>query len=179
MDKASSNRLNAQSSSGPRDTTSTRLNALKHGLLSKGITELDDSGAYESLAQRLAEAYRPVGDLEKFFVERIAFHMTRLQRAGRLEAEYITAEIHPPVTQSLMPDVSEPITVEPGLPANVSALGAMNLVSGFQRYETAIENKLYRAINQLERLQRIRQGKFVPAPESVDVSIHPAGEREL
>jgi hypothetical protein len=34
----------------------------------------------------------------------------------------------------------------------------MNLVSGFQRYETAIENKLYRAINQLERLQRTQHG---------------------
>jgi hypothetical protein len=161
------------------DTTSTRLNAAKQDLLAKGITELDDSDAFDSLARRLAEAYRPAGDLEKFFVERIAFHMIRLQRAGRLEAEYITAEIHPPITQSLVVDLSESTIVEPGLPAKVSALGAMNLVSGFQRYETAIENKLYREINQLERLQRTRRGEFVPAPESVDVSIHPAGEREL
>jgi hypothetical protein len=53
-----------------------------------------------------------------------------------------------------------------------------NLVSGFQRYETAIESKLYRAISQLERLQRARQGEFVPAPESVDVSIHSGREHE-
>jgi hypothetical protein len=56
MNKAYSNRLNARSSTGPRDTGSTRLNAVKHGLLAKGITELDDSEAYVSLAQRVAEA---------------------------------------------------------------------------------------------------------------------------
>jgi hypothetical protein len=96
MSKADSNRKNAQRSTGPRDTTSTRLNAVKHGLLARGITELDDSDAYESLIQRLTEAYRPLGVLEEFFVKRIAFLMIRMQRAERLEAEYITGEIHPP-----------------------------------------------------------------------------------
>jgi len=75
------------------------------------------------------------------------------------------------VTQSLG-DLSTLFTVEPGMPAAVRALGAINLASGFQRYETAIENKLYRAINQLERLQRSRKGEFVPVPQALDVSIH-------
>jgi hypothetical protein len=146
VNKADSNRKNAERSTGPRDTTSTRLNAVQHGLLAKGITELDDAVEYESLLERLKQVYRPVGDLEMFFVERIAFHMIRLRRAGRLEAEYITAEIHPPVKASFF-DLTEPTIVEPGLPAAVGALGAVSLASGFQRYETAIENKLYRAIN--------------------------------
>jgi hypothetical protein len=53
VNKTDSNRLNAQNSTGPGDTTLTRFNAVKHGLLAKGITELDDSDAYESLVQRL------------------------------------------------------------------------------------------------------------------------------
>ena len=96
MNKTDSNRLNAQSSTGPGNTTLTRFNAVKHGLLAKGITELDDSEAYESLVQRLTLDYDPVGDLEIFWVRRIAFCMTRLDRAARLEANYINAEIHPP-----------------------------------------------------------------------------------
>jgi len=60
-----------------------------------------------------------------------------------------------------------PSIINPGLPASVGAQGAVSLASGFQRYETAIENKLYRAINQLERLQRARRGEFVPAPEAL------------
>ena len=175
MNKTDSNRLNAQNSTGPVDTTLTRLNAVKHGLLAKGITELDDSDAYESLVQRLTLSYDPVGDLEIFWVRRIAFCMTRLDRAARLEANYINAEIHPPSQEQ---DCMAPIAPELGLSTTIGALSAVNLVSGFQRYETAIENKLYRAIHELERRQRMRKGEYVPAPQSVDVSIHSERERE-
>ncbi len=179
MDKADSNRKNAQQSSGPHDTTSTRLNAVKHGLSAKGITELDDLEAYESLVKRLSDAYCPVGDLEEFLVRRIAFHMIRLQRAGRLEAEYITGELHPPLKKDIIAERLEFTTiVGRGLPAAVGARSAITLVTGFQRYETAIENKLYRAINQLERLQRTRRGEFVPPPQTLDLSINSRPERE-
>jgi hypothetical protein len=177
MDKAESNRKNAQQSTGPHDTTSTRHNAVNHGLLADGMTELDDSAAYKSLLQRLTVTYRPVGDLEEFLVQRIAFHMIRLHRAGRLEAEYITGELHPPIKKDLIP-LDFTAIVEPGLPAAVGARSAIILVTGFQRYETAIENKLYRAINQLERLQRSRGGEFVPPPETLDVSINSLRKRE-
>ena len=71
--------------------------------------------------------------------------MIRLQRAGRLEAEFITGEIHPPIKGGTLDDLLAPSIEDPGIPAAVGALGAMNLASGYQRYETSIENKLYRA----------------------------------
>ena len=175
MNKTDSNRLNAQNSTGPRDATLTRFNAVKHGLLAKGITDLDDSEAYESLVQRLTLDRDPVGDLEIFWVRRIAFCMTRLDRAARLEANYINAEIHPPSQEQ---ECTTPISPELRFSAAIGALSAINLVSGFQRYESAIENKLYRAIHELERIQRMRKGEFVPAPQSLDVSIHSERERE-
>jgi hypothetical protein len=179
MDKAESNRKNAQRSTGPRDTSSTRFNAVTHGLLAQGLTELDDSDAYKSLLQRLTEEFCPVGDLEKFLVQYIALNMIRLPRAGRFEAEFITEELHPPKKEDVFPDLSELTRiVEPGLPAAVGARSAMILVTAYQRYETAIENKLYRAINQLERLQRTRRGEFVPPPNTLDVSINSAPDRD-
>ena len=39
------------------------------------------------------------------------------------------------------------------------------------RYEGAIERQFYKALNQLERLQRLRAGESVPAPVEVDVNI--------
>lgn len=39
------------------------------------------------------------------------------------------------------------------------------------RYEGAIERQLYKAMNQLERLQRMRSGDNVPAPIAVDVDV--------
>ena len=37
--KDAANRVNGQKSHGPTNTTSTRFNATKHGLLAQGITE--------------------------------------------------------------------------------------------------------------------------------------------
>jgi hypothetical protein len=170
--KTDANRGNAQRSTGPKDTTSTRLNATTHGLLAQGLTELDDPDFHQLLVQRLTTTYQPIGDLECFLVERLAFHVTRLKRAGRLEAEYIAGEIHPPVLGPSLDEILGPEIIDSGVPAALGALSAVNLVAGFQRYETAIENKLYRAINQLERLQRMRRGEYVPAPQALDVSVH-------
>jgi len=38
------------------------------------------------------------------------------------------------------------------------------------RYETALERQLFRAMNQLERLQRRRQGENIPAPLTMEIS---------
>ena len=38
------------------------------------------------------------------------------------------------------------------------------------RYETKLERQMYRAMAQLERVQRIRRGECIPAPLSVEVS---------
>jgi hypothetical protein len=43
------------------------------------------------------------------------------------------------------------------------------------RYEGAIERQFYKALNQLERLQRLRAGDNVPAPIQVDVDVNTGG----
>jgi len=174
----------AQRSGGPRTKQGkerSRHNAVKHGLVARGLTELDDSDAYESLVQRLMKAKRPVGDIEKFCVRRIAFHMTRLERAEKLEAEFITGELHPRLKGPSILDILAPETqvIEPGLPAAIGALSVVNLVAGFQRYEGVLENKLYRAIHELERLQRMRRGENVPAPQALDLSVHSGPENVI
>lgn len=123
-------------------------------------------------------AHQPEGDIEAFLVERIALAMVRLRRIARMEAEYIRGELHPPVlNESLdMDDLYKPRVIDPGLPAPMSGKSVEALAGTFQRYESAIENKLCRAMNQLERLQRMRLGEHVSAPASVDVTVH--GESE-
>jgi hypothetical protein len=50
------------------------------------------------------------------------------------------------------------------------ALPSREVIEKILRYETTIERQLYRAISQLERLQRQRKGEIVPPPVSLDVS---------
>ena len=51
-----------------------------------------------------------------------------------------------------------------------AVLQSMEVLEKIQRYETKLERQLFRAMAQLERLQRMRQGESVPAPLSLDVA---------
>jgi hypothetical protein len=176
--KPEANRQNARKGKGPKDTSATRFNAAKHGLIAQGITELDDAEAYTALLERLNEAHQPVGDIEFFLVERIALAIVRLRRIARMEAEYIRGELHPQVrgksTSEQYREENRPL-IDPGLPATMKAGSVVALSGIFQRYESTMENKLYRAMNELERLQRMRQGERISAPATVDVTVHGEG----
>lgn len=93
--KASASRRNAKNSTGPHDTSVTRQNAVQHGLLSEGITELDNAEGYRDTLRRLQVSY--FDEIDAFLVERIALYMVRLRRTPRLEAEMITSILHPPI----------------------------------------------------------------------------------
>jgi hypothetical protein len=178
--KVEANRENAQKSTGPINTTSTRYNATKHALLSEGVSELDNPAMFRDFCDRLSAQFKPVGEVEIALVRRIALCLVRLNRAAMLEAEFITGEINPPLTKTTYPppdpeaarifemvDRMNPTTVvlDPGLPARLSASAVETLLT-FQRYETAAEHKLDRALRQLERLQRMRRSNTTPASGS-------------
>lgn len=176
--KLEANRANSVSSTGPTNTNSTRFNAVKHGLLAEGITELDDLD-YKYLLTKVKDSLKPDGPIEHFLAEQICLGLIRLRRARRLEAEFITGELNPAITrvegglhQHLEDLAGKTVVIDPGIPARLSTTALDSLVGKFQRYETAIENKFYRAMNQLERLQRMRQGENLPAPATLDVGLH-------
>ena len=147
--RISANRRNAKKSTGPNNTTSTRFNAAKHGLLAAGITELDDAEEYRNTLRCLDQAY--LAKLETFLLERIALTMIRLRRSARLEAEYITDVLNPPIYGEAQEPLRMPLferpLIDPGLPAPIDSEKFEPLVKTFQRYDTALENKLFRAMH--------------------------------
>ena len=151
--KAAANRINGQKSQGPTNTTSTRFNATKHGLLAVGITELEDAEGYRSILNNLREEKAPVGMVETQLIEAIALDMVRLRRARRLEAEYITGELNPPIQgPGLFDDdtkLFQGTLIDPGLPALMSSDSAQRLVSVFQRYESTFLFRILRLLHEL------------------------------
>jgi len=174
--RISVNRSNAKKSTGPKNTSSTRFNATKHGLLASGVTELDDAEGYRATLHDLTQEKDPVGALEVFFVESAALDITRLRRVRRLEAEYITGVLNPPIRQpAVLADFSgldQGAIVDPGLPATMDCGSVLPLVSIFQRYESAGTLRLFRTLHELERLRRMRRGEHLPAPAAIDVTVH-------
>ena len=170
--KAAANRINGRKSHGPTNTTSTRFNATKHGLLAAGITELDDSNGYRAVLNNLREEKTPVGTVEAVFVESVALDIVRLRRARRFEAEYITDELNPPIHEAELCDLLiDGQMLDPGLPATISFKAIQQLVT-LQRYESTFANRLFRTLHELERSQRARQGESLPAPVAVDVDVN-------
>jgi hypothetical protein len=182
--KYEANRRNSRRSTGPNDTTSTRYNAVKHALLAEGVTELDNAETFPAFCAKVEAELKPAGEIETFLARQIALDMVRLKRAVLLEAEFTTAQLNLPITETQRGtqqileelDGETVVVLDPGLPARLSADAVDALASKFGRYETQIENRLFRHLHELERRQRWRQGEHVPAPASVDVAIHAGGQ---
>jgi hypothetical protein len=116
----------------------------------------------------------PVGHTEVFLVESTALDMVRLQRARRLEAEYISSALHPPIYKNAMPTEEElykGTLVDEGYLAVLDPKEAQPLVSIYQRYETILFGRLQKTLHELERLQRMRLGECLPALVALDVTV--------
>ncbi len=88
--KAEANRRTALKSTGPKTPegkAAVRLNAVRHGLLSKEVLLPGEDGeALGELGERLGAELQPVGELENLLVDRIVAAVWRLRRLGRVEA---------------------------------------------------------------------------------------------
>jgi hypothetical protein len=93
------------------------------------------------LLTNLRQDLEPVGTLEEVLVEKIAQEYWRLGVAAWHEAEAFEKEN--PISRHRLPTT--------------------------MRYQTTINRELFQALNQLERLQRLRKGDNVPAPLNLQV----------
>ena len=175
--KLQANQQNALKSTGPRTAEGkavSRLNSLKHGLLSQEIVIQSGEGSengeeYKQLLCRLQQDLEPVGILEEILVEKIAICYWRLARVLRSENAEIRRNF------AFKPSVLEfpdPLETHPELDAIRShlSLPGKEAMEKLMRYESSNNRQLFQAVNQLERLQRQRKGELVPAPISVEVS---------
>ena len=82
--QVAANRRNALRSTGPRTPAGkalSSLNALKHGVLSgEVLLPSEEKTTLEELRQRIRIELRPVGELERFLVDRIVANAWRLRR---------------------------------------------------------------------------------------------------
>jgi len=148
----------------------SRYNALKHGIHKNVLSEYEEGIRQEFIDDLLREE-QPADLKEEILVERIATHYIHLFRIRKAEREYMETINNPTEWKYSGPKAA----MEMGL---ISIMGYQpvmgadsieRILNTFARYETAIENRLYKAMHELERLQRIRKGEHVEAPKTIDV----------
>jgi hypothetical protein len=90
--RAEASRINGARSRGPKSPEGkarSAQNALKHGLRAEKFVLLhdEDAGAFEALADALADDLAPVGALQGLLARRLVVAAWRLERADRIESE--------------------------------------------------------------------------------------------
>jgi hypothetical protein len=148
--KLEANRRNAKKSTGPKTSAGKVIsswNSTRHGLLAKHIPPIwrKNRKHFNLLLSSLQRDLKPVGTLEEVLVEKVAQEYWRLGVAAEYEALAFT-EGHPFVH-------------------SLTELSFDTIL----RYQTMANRQLFQAMNQLERLQRLRKGDDVPAPLNVEV----------
>ncbi len=156
----------------------SKYNALKHGILTETVSEYEQSFS-KDVMDRLNSQFQPVGVLEKILVDRIAVYYVKLFRGAKAENEYMQSILNPhqSYVKDLMPapSFSEVIVTNVGYTPIVKQEAVEKLSGTYLRYEIALENRMYKAIHELQRLQAVRNGEKVPPPLAIDVDV--SGEK--
>lgn len=136
--KVEANRRNAQRSTGPKTPegkAKSSQNSITHGILVKKFLDRarpETITEIESLAEAIREHYEPVGMLEDLLVQKIVIELARDHRVLGVEQEFDG-------------DASPMLLV--------ARLGLM------ARYTTSTSRALYRAMQELERVQAARKAR--------------------
>lgn len=154
----------------------TKLNALKHGLLSSEVLlKGEDKDDLIKLSNQIRESLQPVVEMEHLLTDRIIANFWRLRRA--MEVERATMEWERFNERGEI-DLSfggyprdEKLEEEQKIRKKVRDMIANNETEQILRYESTIERSIYKALHELQRLQAARHGEKPPAPISVDIDV--------
>ncbi len=145
----------------------SKMNALKHGLLSREVLLIgDDENQFELLKVKLIKELDPDGMFEGLLVDRIVAGFWRLKRALFVEKNTMEWYAEDRGEWSFGEESKEQVERK----HIKNTLGNDN-VENILRYETTIERGIFRALHELERLQAKRQGKEVDLPQVLDISV--------
>jgi hypothetical protein len=194
------NRLNAQKSTGPRTAEGQAVvsqNAVKHGLFAhENVIKCEKQSDFDHFREELLAGLAPVGGVEAMMAERIVSLSWRLKRVERMNSEAIDVMIAKIETDSferrqrreagLVDPEDERSELVLGWATNKDFSGS-SVLERLLTYEKRIESSLYKAMNELQKLQRTREKEeaevrqpAIPIPindNPHEAAIHSEGER--
>jgi len=149
--KIEANRRNAQHSTGPTTAegkAASSQNAIKHGIFFKQLVNgasPETVAELETLAADMRDYYQPLGALEDMLVEKIVIENARYARILGFEQEELSRR-------------------HAFFGAAIDRVG---------RYTTSTSRALFRAIEELDRVQAARKARDRSAPSAVPESVAP------
>ena len=177
--KLAANRRNALASTGPTSPEGkarVSRNAVRHGLLARDtLLPSEDGEAFDAFRSRLVSTLAPVGDVEALLVDRIVGLAWRLGRLTRIEAGLLTPTPENEALQILTRHADPFSDMKAaqrtaGVRLAEQFRGEREELTSLSHLETVLERGFFKALHELERLQRVRGGALVPPPLALDVT---------
>ena len=173
------NRQNAQKSTGPKTTEGKAVvaqNALKHGLFAReNVIKCEKVSDFDAFREKLLDGLAPVGGVEAMLAERIVSLSWRLKRVERMNSEVIDVMIAEIETDSWHRERREEAgLLDPETGRSELVLGWVTkrdfcdsdvLLERLLIYEKRIESSFYKAMNELQKLQRTRKREYAETAE--------------
>jgi len=147
----------------------SKYNALKHGILSKEVLlEGEDEESLVELGKRIRAGIKPSGEIELILTDRVVANIWRLRRFLEVERKVMELNREKEMTDSL--------NVKYSSKEKIDRMAGREMIVNedteiLLRYETAIERSIYKALQELQRIQAARAGEKPPAPIAVDVDV--------
>ncbi len=164
------NEIQHMSQGGPQTDagkTVSKFNALTHGILRDTLTEYERDEEADILDE-LHTDLSPRGVLENILLERIATNYVKLHRIAKAEREFVQSILDPRkvtrrrtdeigLIEAALTEAAYEETVEnEGYTPKVGAEAVERLYGIYARYETNLENRLYRAVRELREQRALK-----------------------
>jgi hypothetical protein len=149
----------------------SRLNAIKHGILSRFVLPEEEEEA-NNINKGYIDEYEPQTITEDILIERATIYTLRLRRAEEAEKEHLLTILNPIIEEFInLPRIELSRVVQEGYHPKFRSEDFKLLDELFLRYENQLERSLLRILHELQRLKAIREGKGSQIPLAIDVSI--------
>lgn len=141
----------------------SKYNALRHGLLRQTLTAYEKE-AFHKIYVDFIKQYEPVTIFEKILVERATIYYLKLFRLQKAEQEYMNSQLDPRVFENGgdIKDIFKGEVIHEGYTPQITDTNIQKLTDVYARYEITLENRLYKAIHELELAIAKRNGERVP-----------------
>ena len=150
--KLAANKQNAQHSTGPKDTTKTRLNSVTHGLAGKStVIPGESQEEYNQFHEGFLLELAPKSEIERTLADRVIAAAWRLKRFVRMETAFFNKHIEQHLEENPDADPDEALA---DLFTGKESAKKMRL---FLRYQTATQREYDKATAEYNKIRAERE----------------------
>ncbi len=164
------NRANARKSTGPKDTSKTRFNGVKHGLTAQhAILPWEHREDLDAIIESFETRFEPVDNYERLLVKHAAEAFWRMERSLRLEAS---------IFETTANAEYEAAGAQPGdlHAGHLEAMGFMKadeIMDRYRRYDAHLQRAFDKAMQRVEKMASLRKKHAEPLPAAEPVAEPP------